>query len=80
MTHPFDRSGLATLSDIETAEWRELYAVMEKEQAEVLAQESRFRSLEYKWPRDPLHNWSRVWEYPYVYHHLRATRRNHPKN
>ena len=33
-----------------------------------------FRSPEYKWPTDALHAWSRVWEYPYAYHHLKASR------
>ena len=47
---------------------------MEKEQAEFLAKESAFRSPDYKWPRDPLHTWSRVWEYPYAYEHLSAMR------
>jgi SAM-dependent methyltransferase len=71
---PFNRSGLAALSDLETPEWDELFAILEKEQSSFLAQEYEFRSPEYKWPRDPLHNWSRCWEYPYVYHHLRKWR------
>lgn len=67
---------MAALSDLETSEWRELFSLLEREQAEFLALESRFRSPEYKWPRDPLHTWSRVWEYPYAYHHLRKWRRS----
>jgi 2-polyprenyl-3-methyl-5-hydroxy-6-metoxy-1,4-benzoquinol methylase len=65
--HTFCRSGLAALSDLQTPEWKEIYDYLEKEQAEFLKHESKFRSSEYKWPRDPLHTWSRVWEYPYVY-------------
>lgn len=68
---PFNRSGLAVLSDLRTPEWGELFAILEKAQSSFLAHESEFRSPEYKWPRDPLHNWSRCWEYPYVYHHIR---------
>src|SRR5215213_8923717 len=68
--HPFDRGGLAALSDLKTPEWRELFERLEKDQAEFQASDSQFRSSEYKWPRDPLHTWSRVWEYPYAYHHL----------
>jgi len=68
----FNRSGLAALSDFQTPEWRELFSLLEHEQTTFLAQESRFRSPVYKWPRDPLHNWSRVWEYPYVYHHVKC--------
>ena len=70
----FNRSGLAALSDLETPEWREIFTLFEREQAAFLSKESAFRSPGYKWPRDPLHHWSRVWEYPYVYHHLRNWR------
>ena len=73
--HPFNRGGLAALSDLETPEWQELFAVLEQEQAEFLAKDTHFRSAGYKWPRDPLHTWSRVWEYPYAYHHLISKRR-----
>jgi SAM-dependent methyltransferase len=70
--HPFDRSGAAARSDLDTEAWRALFARMEQDQARFLARESEFRSPEYPWPRDPLHTWSRVWEYPYVFHHLEA--------
>lgn len=70
MIHPFDRSGIAALSDLQTPQWRELFSRLESEQAEFLAREADFRSPEYVWPRDPLHNWSRIWEYPYVFHQL----------
>lgn len=70
----FERCGLAALSDLETAEWKDLFGFLEKEQDAFLSKECLFRSPEYRWPRDPLHNWSRVWEYPYVYHHLKKYR------
>lgn len=70
--HVFDRCGLAALTDLGSHEWRELFAHMESEQSRFLAEEARFRSAAYPWPRDPLHTWSRVWEYPYAFHHLRA--------
>jgi ubiquinone/menaquinone biosynthesis C-methylase UbiE len=66
----FDKSGIAALSDLESQEWKATYAHLEAEQSKFLAKEEEFRSEEYKWPRDPLHNWSRVWEYPYVFYHL----------
>jgi len=46
----------------------------EKEQREFLIKEDHFRTSEYKWPRDPLHTWSRIWEYPNTYHHLKQWR------
>lgn len=66
----FDRSGLAALSDIQTEECQNIFSVLEGQQSEFISQVSEFRSEEYKWPHDPLHCWSRIWEYPYVYYHI----------
>ncbi len=74
-SHPFDRSGQAALSDFETPAWRELFARLEQQQARFLKHGASFQSPEYPWPRDPLHNWSRCWEYPYAYYHLATFRR-----
>jgi SAM-dependent methyltransferase len=68
--HVFTRSGLAALSDLERTEYRELFSILEGEQQVFLQRESEYRSKAYKWPRDALHWWSRLWEYPYVYYHL----------
>lgn len=70
--HDFRRSGLASLSDIQNPRHKAIYAQLELEQNAFLDKEQQFRSEEYKWPRDALHNWSRVWEYPYAYYHLAA--------
>lgn len=80
LNHPFNRCGLASLSDLNTPEWKELFKLLEKEQESFLQKENLFRSPEYKWPRDPLHTWSRVWEYPYVYHHLKEARKRYRGN
>lgn len=72
--HLFDRAGFAALGDLKSEEWRVLFERLEQEQSHFLAHEQRFRSPEYKWPRDPLHTWSRVWEYPYAYYHLKKLR------
>ena len=66
----FNRSGLAALSDLQTEVCQNIFSVLEKQQSEFLSKEREFRSEEYKWPNDPLHCWSRIWEYPYVYDHL----------
>lgn len=70
----FRRCGLAALSDLSTDEWRGLFTELETMQNEFLAKEAEFRSPEYQWPRDALHNWSRVWEYAYAYDFLREWR------
>lgn len=64
----FDYSGIASLDDIGSAEWRSLFARLEPVQEVFSA--ARPHVPEYPWPRDPLHNCTRVWEYPFVYHHL----------
>lgn len=78
--NPFERSGLAALSDLQTPELKELFQLLEKEQEFFLSKEKLFRSPEYKWPRDPLHTWSRIWEYPYVYYHLKKWREQYKGN
>ena len=68
--HIFNRSGLAALSDLNSPEQQDIFLKLEKEQAAFLERQSEFRSDAYKWPSDSLHDFSRVWEYPYVFHHL----------
>jgi SAM-dependent methyltransferase len=72
-----ERSGFAALSDLQTQDWRGTYELLEKVQAEFLALSSEFRSPEYIWPHDSLRTWSRIWEYPYAYYHLRRFSRSH---
>ncbi len=78
--NPFNRSGLASLSDLTTEEWRAMFKLLENEQELFLKKEKYFRSPEYKWPRDPLHTWSRIWEYPYVYYHLKEWKTQYKGN
>lgn len=68
--NPFDRSGLASLDDLSTPRWRSLFSRLESIQSEFLA--SQTHCADYPWPRDPLHNCIRAWEYPFVYHHLQS--------
>jgi SAM-dependent methyltransferase len=53
-------------------------AHLEREQQAFLDHATEFRSVEYRWPLDSLHTWSRIWEYPYVYHHLERLRARLP--
>jgi SAM-dependent methyltransferase len=68
----FAVSGPALRADLESPAWAGLFRTLEDSQAAFLAREPQFRSAEYRWPHDPLHTWSRVWEYPYVFANLRA--------
>lgn len=76
----FNRSGLAALSDLRRPVHQSIFAQLEKEQEVFLNKESDFRSQEYKWPHDPLHTFSRVWEYPYVYYHIANYLKSLPPN
>ena len=69
-----DRSGLARLSDLMTPNWVSMFGALERQQDEFLALNPTRFAPGYRWPRDPLHTWSRVWEYPYTYHHLQTQR------
>lgn len=79
MNHIFGRSGLVPVSDLQTDQWRSIFSGLEEEQEVFLDKESAFMSPEYRWQRDPLHFWSRVWEYPYVYYHLNSWRSEFPE-
>ena len=77
---PFDRSGLASVDAFESPDWRRTFELLEGVQTEFFARESEFRSGSYAWERDPLHGWSRSWEYPYHYYHLSRWRQAEPSN
>ena len=68
---PFNYSGFASLKDLQSELWQRLFKELEDFQKEFSKCVDCYRSPEYIWPRDPLHTWSRVWEYPYVLYHLR---------
>lgn len=66
----FNFTGFAVKTDLERPEWRRVFDNLESKQNEFLKHQDEFRSKAYAWPRDPLHTWSRLWEYPYVYSHI----------
>lgn len=74
----FDFTGFAARTDLDENGWKVSFDRLEQEQTEFLKYEHNFRSKEYKWPRDPLHTWSRLWEYPYVYNHLQKIQDKRP--
>jgi SAM-dependent methyltransferase len=70
--NPFNRSGLASLDDLSTPRWHSLFPQLESIQKEFIAAQPH--CPDYPWTRDPLHDCIRVWEYPFVYHHLHSNR------
>lgn len=73
----FKRSGIASLDDLSSLEWQELYRDLSKFQQKFLTFNPHHEF--YKWPKDSLHTCTRIWEYPYVYYHLKLWRRSLPK-
>lgn len=69
-----NRAGLAALSDLNIDQTKNIFKNLERYQSSFLEKESLFRSKELPCSMDPLHQWSRVWEYPYVYYHLSKIR------
>ncbi len=67
----FQKSGLVALTDLNNPEYKNLFSKLEIEQKAFLDKEPEFQSPGYRWFADTLHHWSRVWEYPYVYYHLK---------
>lgn len=68
--NPFCRSGLASLDDLETEEWLELYEELESVQHEFAT--AKPHCPDYPWPKDALHAPTRLWEYPFAFHHLKT--------
>lgn len=71
MNNPLIYSGIANKNHFESNVWKNIVKEMENYQDYFLSFEKEFRSKEYSWPSDALHNWSRLWEYPYIYSNLK---------
>lgn len=72
----FERSGLASCSDLEAEGYAPLHAELEAVQREFLDALPRFRSgPDVRVSGYSMQHWSRIWEYPYVFDHLRTERR-----
>ncbi len=64
----FDRCGPASLDDLSTETWRSIFSELAEDQKKFLSVAPH--SPDYRWPKDPLRNWSRCWEYPYVFDNI----------
>jgi len=74
----FNRSGLACLTDLTSQEYQRLFKSLENCQDEFLKTTVPLINSDYfsKWPRDTLHWWSRIWEYPYIYYNISRILKN----
>ena len=69
----FEKSGLSLLTDLRDDNYEIIFHFLEKEQEYFFNKYFNLVNEEYfsKWPKDTLHWWSRIWEYPYVYYHVK---------
>ena len=71
----FLEGGYARASYVRSALWDSVYRELESLSRQFVSAAWREGSQGYFWPLDPLHWWSRTWEYPFVAWHLRQGRR-----
>jgi SAM-dependent methyltransferase len=65
-------SGIPDVANYKLALNSPEYLAMQAFSNKFLAQnQSQLHRYKHKWVSDPLHQWSRQWEYPYVFNHIR---------
>jgi 2-polyprenyl-3-methyl-5-hydroxy-6-metoxy-1,4-benzoquinol methylase len=67
----FLRGGYARVNFHESRSWKECYDRLHSVSRRFVSTAWRDGAKGYTWPLDPLNNWSRVWEYPFVANQLR---------
>ena len=60
----FERIGFASLEDLNSNEWKQIYELLNSYQEELCSYS--VHSDDYIWPVRPLQNQTRPWEYPYA--------------
>lgn len=67
----------ADIEDFNSAEFRKNYLELEKFSNRFLKSALKFNFFpkDYPWPVDPFHNWSRIWEYPFVWKQIKDIKR-----
>ena len=62
----------ASISDLKSKEWKSAYSELESFSNRYVNFIIKHKLVprDYIWPIDPVHNLTRIWEYPYVYHQL----------
>src|ERR1700722_19929680 len=63
-----------SVTDLRSQQWKRGFHEMEKFNARFLQATETVPMSDYWWPADPLHCWSRIWEYPYVWSALESFR------
>lgn len=71
---------LARSSDLQTSEWKQAFARCESVSSELMQCCDRWLTPDYPWRLDPLHCWSRLWEYPFALSALESITDARPLN
>ena len=63
----------ANIEDFGTDEYQKNYFELEEFSNRFLKSALKFNFFpkDYPWPIDPFHNWSRIWEYPFVWKQIK---------
>lgn len=69
--HFNNKSAYATIEDLKISDWRDLFNELDADQKYFIDNANCFRGDDYKWPKNALHNWSRAWEYPFIYRKIK---------
>ena len=71
----------AEIGDFNSGEYQKNYFELEEFSNRFLesALKSGFFPKDYPWPIDPFHNWSRIWEYPFVWEQIKGVNNNGEK-
>ncbi len=71
--HNYSGNRLGCISDFLTSEWKESYKELEyysNQYIDFMLYNDLFPPS-YGWPIDPMHNFTRIWEYPYMWFQIR---------
>ena len=70
--HVFYGNRSASISDLESKEWKRAYSELESFSNRYVGFiiDHDLVPKDYPWPIDPVHNLTRIWEYPYAFHQL----------
>ncbi|MFW7381995.1 MAG: class I SAM-dependent methyltransferase [Oligoflexus sp.] len=65
-------SGLARVSDLQSEPFKQSYKNLSNSQKIFTDHQTKILNKDYleRWPTNPLHTWSRIWEYPFVYNSI----------
>jgi ubiquinone/menaquinone biosynthesis C-methylase UbiE len=68
-TKYYEKNSFSSLDDLNYEEWKSSFKILSELEEEIF--NYGIHSEDYIWPRKPLRNQTRPWEYPYVYNNIK---------